>query len=234
MSSGPVEQLRPITSTLSASSVARTDEMSVPSSILPPLGSSETEAWIGVVRPVGLERLAGAEDRGLDLEDVLRGLDRDQVDAALEQALGLLGEDLDELAEADLAEARVLGGGQVAGGADRAGHEAVLADRLAGDLGGLAVDLERVLAQAPLVELDPRGLEGVGLDDLGAGLDHRLVEALDDVGPVEDERLVAAAGQLVVALEVEVELLEGGAHSAVEDDHAVTGGGEEVTHPEGS
>ena len=55
MSSGPVEQLRPITSTASPSSVASTAEMSVPSSILPPLGSSETEAWIGSVRPVVLK-----------------------------------------------------------------------------------------------------------------------------------------------------------------------------------
>ena len=54
MSSGPVEQFRPITSTLSASSVVSTAEMSVPSSILPPLGSSDTEVWIGSVRPVAL------------------------------------------------------------------------------------------------------------------------------------------------------------------------------------
>ena len=54
MSSGPVEQLSPITSTFSASSVARVAEMSVPSSILPPFGSSDTEAWIGVLRPVSL------------------------------------------------------------------------------------------------------------------------------------------------------------------------------------
>ena len=47
MSSGPVEQLRPITSTLSASSVASTALMSVPSSILPPWGSSDTLHWIG-------------------------------------------------------------------------------------------------------------------------------------------------------------------------------------------
>ncbi len=52
MSSGPVEQLRPMTSTFSASSVASTALMSVPSSILPPLGSSDTEVWIGTLRPV--------------------------------------------------------------------------------------------------------------------------------------------------------------------------------------
>ncbi len=51
MSSGPVEQLRPMTSTFSASSVASTEEMSVPSSILPPLGRRLTDAWIGVTRP---------------------------------------------------------------------------------------------------------------------------------------------------------------------------------------
>ena len=41
----------------------------------------------------GLERLAGAEDRGLDLEDVLRGLDDQQVGAAVDQAPRLLLED---------------------------------------------------------------------------------------------------------------------------------------------
>ena len=54
MSSGPVEQLRPMTSTSSASSVASAALMSVPSSILPPLGSRETEVWIGTARPVAL------------------------------------------------------------------------------------------------------------------------------------------------------------------------------------
>ena len=93
MSSGPVEQLRPIASTLSASSVASTALMSVPSSILPPLGSSETDVWSGTARPIVLERLAGAEDGGLDLEDVLRGLDDQQVGAALDEAARLLLED---------------------------------------------------------------------------------------------------------------------------------------------
>ena len=99
--------------------------------------------------------------------------------------------------------------------------------------GGLHVDLARVLAEAPLVELEAAGLEGVGLDDLGAGLDHRRVHALDDVGAVEHERLVRPARKLVVVLEREVELLERGAHAAVEDDDALAGGCQVVAHRSG-
>ena len=54
MSSGPVEQLSPIASTSSASSVASTALMSVPSSILPPWGRSDTLHWIGTLRPACL------------------------------------------------------------------------------------------------------------------------------------------------------------------------------------
>src|SRR5204863_1898243 len=148
--------------------------------------------------------------------------DDQEVSPALDEALGLLGEDLDELAEADLPERGVVARGQMTGGADRAGHEAVLTRRLAGDLGGLGVDLERVLAEAPLLQLQPAGLEGVGLEHLGACIEHRLVHALDDVGAVEDERLVALALEAAVVLGGQVELLEGGAHAAVEDDDSLT------------
>ena len=176
-----------------------------------------------------LERLARAEDRGLDLEDVLRGLDDDEVGAALDEPARLLLEDRDELGEADLAERRVVGGGEVAGRADRAGDEAVLADGAARDLDGLDVDLERVVGEAPLVELQAAGLEGVGLDDLGARGDHRRVHALDDVGPVEDERLVALAGEPAVVGGGEVDLLERRAHAAVEHDDTLANGGKVVT-----
>src|ERR1700709_2421488 len=87
MSSGPVEQLRPMTSTLSASSVASAAETSGPRSILRPLGARAGDvaaqqhlAAVGEQRDRGLdrhlaagrlERLADAEDRGLDLENVL-------------------------------------------------------------------------------------------------------------------------------------------------------------------
>ena len=54
MSSGPVEQFSPITSISSPVRIASTAWMSVPSSILPPFGSSETEHWIGSRLPVCL------------------------------------------------------------------------------------------------------------------------------------------------------------------------------------
>ncbi len=108
--------------------------------------------------------------------------------------------------------------GRIAGRADRARHEAVLARRLASDFRGLGVDLDRVVGQAPLVELDPGGLEGVGLEHFGAGLEHRAVHSLDHVGPVEHQRLVALAVQAAVVLAGELELLERGAHAAVVDD----------------
>ena len=165
-----------------------------------------------------LERLSRPEDRRLHLQDVLRGLDDDQVGAALDQALRLLGEDLDQLSEGDVPQGGVVARRQEAGRADRAGDEAVRARRLAGDLRGPAVDLRRVLAEPPFVELQPAALEGVGLDHLGARLEHRGVDALDHVGPVEDERLVALALQTAVVLLRQVELLEGRAHAAVEDD----------------
>ena len=132
-------------------------------------------------------------------------------------------------AEGDVAEGRVGGGGQEAGRADRAGDEAVLARRLAGDFGRLRVDLERVLAEAPLLELQPRALEGVGLDHLGAGLEHRGVDALDHVGAVEDQRLVAFALEAAVVLLGQLELLQGRAHAAVEDDDALAGRCYEIT-----
>ena len=192
MSSGPVEQLRPMMSTSSASSVVSTAPMSVPSSILPPLGSSDTLHWIGSRWSSSLNasrapKIAALTSRmSCAVSMMIRSA------PPRDQALGLLGEHLDELAEADLAERRIVGGRQIAGRADRAGDEPVLAGRLAGDLGRLDVDLHRVLGEAPLLELQPAGLEGVGLDDDRAGVEHRAVDALDHVGPVEHQHLVAA------------------------------------------
>jgi hypothetical protein len=77
-----------------------------------------------------------------------------------------------------------------------------------------------VLPQTPFIELEAAGLEGVGLEHLGAGFDHRLVHSLDHIGTVEHERLVAFARQAAVVLLSQVELLERRAHAAVEHDDA--------------
>ncbi len=131
---------------------------------------------------------------------------------------------------------RVVGGGQEAGRADGAGDEALVAaaDGVAGDLGGDLVDLQGVLAQTPFVELEAAGLEGVGLHDVGAGGDHRVVHPGDHVGAVQDERLVALAGQPAVVGLGEVELLERGAHAAVEHDDPFTNGLGVVPHVAGT
>src|SRR3979409_776414 len=113
MSSGPVEQFSPITSTFRPSSVVSTDEMSVPRSILRPLGTWAPEGGDGNAPPGSLGGRARPEARRLDLEDVLGRLDDQEVRAAVDQPRGLLLEDLDQLAEADLAERRILGGRQV-------------------------------------------------------------------------------------------------------------------------
>jgi len=54
------------------------------------LGRSDTLALDRHGAAGQLERLARAEDRGLDLEDVLGGLDDQQVDAALDERARLL------------------------------------------------------------------------------------------------------------------------------------------------
>jgi hypothetical protein len=105
-----------------------------------------------------------------------------------------------------------------------------LAQVMPGDLRGFHVDLHRVPGESPLLELDPRCLEGVGLDDLGARFEHRAVDALDHVGAVQDERLVALAGQAAVVLAGQLELLEGRAHAAVVDDDPAVYGSKVVTH----
>ena len=185
-------------------------------------------------RPAGLlERLARAEDRGLHLEDVLRGLDDDQVGAALHEPARLLVEDRHELREADLAERGVFGGGQEPGGTDRSRDEALLAGGAARDLRGLHVDLVRVVGETPLAELQARGLEGVRLDHFGAGVEHRGVHALDHVRAVQDERLVALAGEPAVVLGRQLELLERGPHAAVVDHHMAGDCLSEVAHSRG-
>ena len=196
---------------------------------MPPLGSSETLVWIGSVRPVSAKASRAPKIAALTsrMSCAVSMMIRSAPPSTRPRACS--AKTSTSLPKEMSPRVGSVGGGQEAGRADRAGDEALLAGRLAGDFGRLGVDLERVLAEPPLLELQPRALEGVGLDHLGAGLEHRGVDALDHVGAVQHQRLVAFALQAAVVLLGEVELLQGRAHAAVEDDDALAGCGYEVT-----
>jgi hypothetical protein len=174
----------------------------------------------------------GGDDCRLELQDVLDGLHDEDITAAVDEASDLVEELLDDLLEPVLAEHRVLGGGQEAGGADRAGHEAGLGDGgvgvgdAAGELGGGAVELVGAVAEAVLLELDEGAAEGVGLENVRAGLEEVGVDVFDDGGVDEDEVLVAALLAAVV-LGGELSVEDGRAHGAVVDDDALADGIEE-------
>ncbi len=97
---------------------------------------AEQHAPGGIQRDLRLDRQVGAGlvegfvdagDGGFDFEDVLRGLDEQQVHAALDQTDGLLAEDIGQFVEGDVGEFGVIGGGQFARWADGTGDKARLA-----------------------------------------------------------------------------------------------------------
>ncbi len=138
------------------------------------------EGDLGLDGEVDLRLFEGpmaAGDDGADLEDVLRGLDDEHVHATPDEADGLFAEDIHEIIEGDVGQLRVIGGGQLAGRANGAGHEArlpgsrrVLVGQFAGQRGADLVDLDDSILQAVLLHRDAIGAEGVGLDDIHADL----------------------------------------------------------------
>ncbi len=188
-----------------------------------------------------VEQLGDRVQRRLHVERVDVGLGQQQVDAALEQRLGLRAVGRDQLVERDRAEAGVVDVGRqgrgLGGRPDRAGDEARLAvgalgalGGAAGDLGGGEVDVGDVVAHLVVLGRDRVGTEGVGLDDVGAGLEELEVDVLDRRGLGEHQQVVEAAQAGAVAGEaiaaerrlVEPQRLDHRPHRAVEDDDAVT------------
>ncbi len=150
-----------------------------------------------------LEDRLDREDRGLGVEGVEDRLDEEQVRAAVEQAAGRLGVRRDQLVEAHVAGGRVVDVGRdrrrPGGRAERAGDVARpvrcdgdLVGDPAGQPRGLEVELERELLHAVVRQRDRGGVEGVGLDDVGAGLEVLAVDPGDDLGLGEGEQVVVA------------------------------------------
>ncbi len=187
-----------------------------------------------------LERFGDGVDRGLGVERVEDRLDQQDVGAALDQAARLLAIGDAQLVEGDGAEARIADVRRDRGGAvgrpERAGDEARAAVLLLRDVGGgarepraLDVELVRDLLHA-VVGLRDRGRrERVGRDDVGAGAEIFQMDFPDRVGLREDQQVVVAADLAVPGIEaraaiaalVELELLDHGAHGAVEHQDAL-------------
>ena len=194
--------------------------------------------------PAGRDHGAlGRVDGGLGLEEVVDGLDEDEVDAA--------GDERGRLFLVGVAQARGRGSGPGWGtgaGAEVARHPAgpSVAGGRGGLVGGLAgqagrgqVDLLDAVLEAVLGQDDPEGPEGVGLDHVAADVEEGPVDGLHHVGPVQDHGLAAALeGGPAVVLGAQVGELQAGAHGAVEDHDPGPGGlevgGAALVHGQGA
>ena len=148
----------------------------------------------------GVEGEAGGLDRDLGLEDVQAGLDQEDVNAAVEEAAGLLEVAGEEVVVADLAE-----GDQLGAGAERADGEAWVVrggDRVhgvAGEAGGGDVEVVGSVGEAEFGEDDAIGAEGVGLDGVTADVEEAAVNLLDGVGAGLDEDFGAILEAAIVS-----------------------------------
>ena len=107
----------------------------------------------------------------------------------------------------------------VPGPIEPATQRAVAVGDLAGDAGGLEVDLVGLVGDAVLAERHGERAERGGLDDVDADLEVVVVHLGDDVGPGEHEHLVAALERgPAEVVGGQVLLLHAGAEGPVVDD----------------
>ncbi|MCY1372972.1 hypothetical protein D9M69_602150 [compost metagenome] len=138
-----------------------------------------------------LEHFLGGVDGRLGVQGVEDGFDQDDVDAAVEQPVELFDVGGAQFVEGDVASAGIVHIGRDRGRlglrAQRAGHETRLVRRavgitgLARQPGGHQVQLVGQFRQVVVALGDRRGAEGIGLDDVGAGLEVLAVDLGDHV-----------------------------------------------------
>ena len=152
---------------------------------------------------------AGAQDGGFDLFARRHGLDPENIGATLGKGACLLGEGLDPQRPGQDAQRLE----QLAGRPHVAGHH----NRPAGGVGGGARHpgrrlVEFVDAVVHLMQLETiaGSAEGVGQDDVGAGLDEAGVDGLHTIGVLDIPQLRRAAG-------LEAGGKQAGPHAAVGD-----------------
>ena len=198
------------------------------------------EIITGMSSPRSAQIFGDGVDRGLGVERVEDGLDQQQIGAAVDQPAHLLAIGGAQLVEGDGAEAGI---GNVrrdrrgaVGRAQRAGDKAAAAvflsrlrrrfarQRRAGDVEFVGDALHAVIG------LGDRGRgKRVGRDDVGAGAEVGEMDVAHRVRPAQIEQIVVAAhlavpgveARAAIALLVELERLDHGAHGAVEHQNAL-------------
>ncbi len=187
--------------------------------------------------------LGDGSDRSLGVERIEDGLDQQEVGTAFHQPFGLLGIGTAQLVEGDRAQAGIGDVGRDRGGAigrpERAGDEARPAVFRLRDLGcgarepgAFQVQLIGDARHAIVGLRDAGRGERVGRDDIGASAEIGEMNVADLSGLAEDEQIVVAAHLAVpgvetgaaIALLVEPERLDHGAHGPVEHEDALTRG----------
>ena len=183
-------------------------------------------------------------DGGLGVERVEDGFHQQGVHSAFEQGLHLFGVGLGQVVEGEGAEGGVVDVGTegegLVGGAHGACHVAgaagtgggVFVGHAAGQAGSGEVDVAHGVLGVVVGLADAGGVEGVGLDDVGPGIEVAAVDGFDDVGPGEAQKVVVAeelAGQVGEAVAPEVGFREAvalyhSAHGTVEDEDAGSDG----------
>jgi hypothetical protein len=175
-------------------------------------------------RPAGLRHGPPAADDGrLGLEEVLDGLDHEQVDASGEEPGRRFLVAVSHIRKGNLAQRGDLGPRSQGAGDEVAGPVTV---------GDVPRDRSRGPGQLssttgyPVLRQDPRQrAEAVGLDDLAADVEEGAVQICYHVWPGEAQHLVATlerrAAEVVLA---QAQSLQVGARRPVEDDYAVVDG----------
>ena len=164
-----------------------------------------------------------AQDRGLDLEQVLAGLDQHGVGTAVDHAERGLGVGIAQRAERGVPERRKLGSRT-----ERAEHEPAhpvpARSHLVGDLAGegraLVREFPNPIRDVVVGQIREVAAEGVGLHRVRTGLEVRAMDGTQHVGAGVVEDLVAPLEPTEV-VQREIRRLQHRAHGAVADDNAL-------------
>ena len=149
---------------------------------------------------VGFDR----KQRRLGVERIEYRFHEQQIGAAFDQSVDSFGIRGDQLVVAHVAKARVVDVGRdrrrAVGRPQRPGDESRLVGRLrrpsigtlACDSGRGEVDLAHAAFELVVGLRDPRRVEGIGLDDVGAGFQKLVVDLAHDFRPGEHQQVVVA------------------------------------------